>query len=285
MIAVGVNYVRLVLKQLFAYPGMGITRLMFGFELSNKDQNSAGYPMWLSGRAEVQAPGGSRLHVGRLQPGTPQPISIGPFGREVNSQVTLDLTSHQFWLIDESRINGAVRMFLAFDGHVVIDGQYVAIQPMQPFEHQISQSDWLEVVQQAGLKRVILAEFEAPDSLTHPELAQALDYYSMAQTRYSEHEWRPAVESVRQCLAALVGQKAEDEDQEPDIQDAVKAAYKQAHAGQVGYGPRMELVRRAAKFMSDLGAHPEAAETRKHDAYAALMIAGGLLHAFTTQQA
>jgi hypothetical protein len=40
-------------------------------------------------------------------------------------------------------------------------------------------------------------------------------------------------------------------------------------------------VRRATKFMSDLGAHPEAGETRKADAYAAPMIAGGLLHAFT----
>jgi hypothetical protein len=36
--------------------------------------------------------------------------------------------------------------------------------------------------------------------------------------------------------------------------------------------------------MADLGAHPETPETRKPDAYAALMIAGGLLHSFTTQQ-
>jgi hypothetical protein len=40
-------------------------------------------------------------------------------------------------------------------------------------------------------------------------------------------------------------------------------------------------VRKAAKFMADLGAHPETAETHKPDAYAALVIAGGLLHAST----
>jgi hypothetical protein len=36
--------------------------------------------------------------------------------------------------------------------------------------------------------------------------------------------------------------------------------------------------------MADVGAHPETAETRKPDAYAALMIARDLLHSFTVQQ-
>lgn len=60
-----------------------------------------------------------------------------------------------------------------------------------------------------------------------------------------------------------------------------KAAAKDARSEKLGYEPRRELVRRAAKFMADLGAHPEAGETRKPDAYAALMIAGGLLHGFS----
>ena len=104
----------------------------------------------------------------------------------------------------------------------------------------------------------------------------------MALTRFGEGEWRICVESIRQSLAALVGKKAEDEDQESDVKDAINAARKMQY--QLGYEPRRELVRRAAKFMADLGAHPETAETRKPDAYAALMIAGGLLHSFTVQQ-
>jgi hypothetical protein len=196
-------------------------------------------------------------------------------------QVTLDLTNHQFWLIDENRLGGAVRMFLTFTGHAVIDGQYVSVQDMQPLDYQINQSDWLDIVRQAGLKRVLLLELEAPDPTIHPELSQALEYYAQAQTRYGEGEWRLAVESVRQALAALVGQKADDEDQVSDIEDAVRAASKEARATRLGYEQRRELVRRAAKFMADLGAHPEADETRRADAYAALMIAGGLFHAFT----
>ncbi len=77
-----------------------------------------------------------------------------------------------------------------------------------------------------------------------------------------------------------------------DRHDALAASYRamaaayderenvQARNDRVGYAPGQELLRRAAKFMADLGAHPEVAETRKPDAYAALMIPGGLLHAF-----
>ena len=281
----GTSYIRLVLKGVQAFPGMGVTRLMFSFELSNKDRNSTGYPLWLGGRVEVQARGGNRPYVGHLQPGMAQPINVGGYGQEASTQLTLDLTNRQFWLIDEARTGGAVRMFVTFSGHAVIDGQYVPVQEAQPLNHDISQSDWLDLVRMAGLKRVLLLELEAPDPLAHPDLAEALNFYSQAQTRFSEGGWRETAECVRQSLAALVGKKADEEDQECDIEEAIKTANKQSRNGKLGYEPRRELVRKAAKFMADLGAHPEVAETTKADAYAALMIAGGLLHAFTTRSA
>ena len=175
-----------------------------------------------------------------------------------------------------------VRIFLTFTGHAVIDGQYMAIQEMQQTQHDVNQSDWLELIQQAGLKQTIMLELEAPDPLAHPELAHAVDFYTQAHTRFGEGEWRLAVKSIRQSLAALVGKKADDEDQESDVKDAISQVRKAQD--RLGYEPRRELVRRAAKFMADLGAHPETAETRKSDAYAALMIAGGLLHTFTVPQ-
>ncbi|MFE0365695.1 hypothetical protein [Streptomyces griseoaurantiacus] len=46
----------------------------------------------------------------------------------------------------------------------------------------------------------------------------------------------------------------------------------------VGYSPRAEQVRLALKFMADLGAHPEVAETTKVDTYSTLLMVGGLLH-------
>jgi hypothetical protein len=282
LLGVGNGYIKFVLKTIQAFPGMGITRLMFTFELTNKDQSSTGYPMWLGGRVEVQARNGSRPYVGRLQPATPQPINIGRFGQEASTQVTLDLTDHQFWLIDENRTGSGVRLFLTFTGHAVIEGQYIILQESQSLQHDINQSDWLELIRQAGLRQTIMLELAAPDPMAHPELADALNYYSQGLTRFGEGEWRLCVESIRQSMAALVGKKAEDEDQESDVKDAINAARKTQD--RLGYEPRRELVRRAAKFMADLGAHPETAETRKPDAYAALMIAGGLLHSFTVQQ-
>jgi hypothetical protein len=278
----GDNYIKVVLKVIQAHPGVGITRLMFTFELTNRDQSSTGYPMWLGGRVEVQARNGTRPHVGRLQPATPQPINVGRYGQEGSTQVTLDLTDHQFMLIDENRINGMVRLLVTFSGHAIIEGQYLAIHETQALQHDINQSDWQDLVRQAGLKQTILLELEAPDPLAHPELAEALNYYAQAQTRFGEGEWRLSVEAIRQSLAALVGQKADDEDQESDVKNAINEARK--IQGRTGYEPRRELVRRAAKFMADLGAHPETAETRKPDAYAAMMIAGGLLHSFTVQR-
>lgn len=263
---------------------MGVTRILFTFELVNKDQASNGYPLWLGGKVEVDARGGGRSYVGHLQPSMAQPISLGRFGEEASTQLSLELSGEQLWLIDEKRTNGGVRLFVALSGQAAIDGQFVAIPEVQPLTHDISQSDWLELVRQTGLRRRMLLELDTPSVATHPELTEALNFYSQAQTRYSEGSWRQCVECVRQSLAALVGMKADEEDDAASVEEALSEVYKQTRIDRVGYERRRELVRKAAKFMADLGAHPEVAETRKPDAYAALMIAGGLLHSFTAPQ-
>jgi hypothetical protein len=226
IVSIGNSYLKVMLKTIQAFPGMGITRLMFTLEITNKAQSSTGYLMWLGGRVETQASNGSRPYVGHFQPATPQPINVGRFGQEATAQVTLNLTDHQFWLIDENRSQSIVRLLLTFTGHVVIDGQYIAIQETQSLQYDINQSEWLGLIRQKNLKQKIMLELEAPDPLAHPALAEALNYYSQAQTRFGEGEWRLCVESVRQSLATLVGKKAEDEDQESDMKDAINTARK-----------------------------------------------------------
>jgi hypothetical protein len=129
--------------------------------------------------------------------------------------------------------------------------------------------------------RLLLLELEVPNAQTHPDLAEAVEYYAQAQRHYLGGEWRLTVESLRQALAALVGMKADEEEQETDVSESLKALRKESWNGQVGYQPRLEHVRQAAKFLCDLGAHPEADETLRHHAYGALLIVGGLLHAMT----
>jgi hypothetical protein len=113
--------------------------------------------------------------------------------------------------------------------------------------HRISQSDWIGLLEEASFRRVLLLELDVPDP-------QA------------------------QSLASLVGKKADDEEQGTDVQDASRAVRKESRETHLGYEPRLELVRQAAKFLCDLGAHPEVTETRRHHAYGALVMVDGLLH-------
>ena len=125
-------------------------------------------------------------------------------------------------------------------------------------------------------------QLEALDPQAHPEWAEAIDYYVQARHRFLEGEWRLTVESLPQCLASLVGKKADDEDQDSDIEGAIKTLRKESRDTAVGYERRLELTRQAAKFLCDLGAHAEIAETRHNDALGALVMMGGLLHALTS---
>lgn len=89
------------------------------------------------------------------------------------------------------------------------------------------------------------------------------------------------MESLRQSLASLVGKKADEEEQETDVAESLKDLRRESRNGQVGNQPRLEHVRQAAKFLCDLGAHPEADETLRRHAYGSLLMVGGLLHAAT----
>jgi hypothetical protein len=182
-------------------------------------------------------------------------------------------------IIEENRAAGGIQFYISLSGYAVQDGQHVPV-PESQLSHDVSQSDWISLLQQVGYRRLLLLELEAPDPQAHPHLAEAINYYSQAQQRYLEGEWRLTVESLRQSLASVVGKKAEDEEQEIDVLESIKDVRRETRSADVGYGPRLELVRQAAKFMCDLGAHPEVAETRRHHAYGALVMVGGLLHAF-----
>lgn len=275
--------VKVVIKNISPYRGVGLTRLLFTFEITTKQQAVVGYALWLTGRVELlNLPTQTRPYLASFLP-QPQSLALPLLGIDHTLQLTVEITERQLQLIEEGR-TGGVQLYICLSGYVVQqDGQHVTISEVQ-FPHDIGQSDWLTMLGQAGYRRRLLLELDPPDPQAEPELAQAIDYFLHAQNRYLEGEWRLAVESLRQSLAALVGKKPDDEDREEDVQASIKALRGKAHSVVVAYEPRLELVRQAAKFMCDLGAHPEAAEARREHAYAALMIVGGLLHAFTRGQ-
>jgi hypothetical protein len=271
--------IRVVLGNINVWRGVGVARFMFTFEFNSKQQAVVGCLLWLGGRVEVlERHGRARPYLATFQPPA-QPLSLPPLGVDQTLQLTLEVSDRQLQLIEENRSAGGIQLDIYLSGSAIQDSQHVPVGESQ-ISHQVSQSDWLRLLEQAGYGRVLLLELEAPDPQAHPDLAEAIDYFAQAQHRYLEGEWRLTVESLRQSLASLVGKKADEEEQETDIQDSIRAVRKESRDRRLGYEPRLELVRQTAKFMCDLGAHPEAAETRRHHAYAALVMVGGLLHAF-----
>jgi hypothetical protein len=272
--------VRVVLKNINVWRGLEVGRWMFTFELGTKQQPIAGSPLWLGGRIDVQQePGRVMPYLGSFLPQL-QPLILPPLGSEQTLQLTVEVNQRQLQLIEESRTGGDLRLDIYLSGYAVQEGQYSQISESQ-ISHQIAQSDWLALLRHAGYRRILLVELEAPDSHAQPALAEAVTYYTQAHGHYLDGEWRLTVESLRQALASLVGKKADEEESEAEVSEALKALRKESWNGQVGYQPRLEQVRQAAKFLCDVGAHPEADETRRHHAYSALLIVGGLLHAAT----
>ena len=279
MLTVGpqASAVKVVLKNIMVWRGVGLSRLMFNFELSTKQPGVAGWPVWLTGRVELESQDARRLYLASFQPQA-LPLALPPLGADHTLQLTLEVSERQLQLIEDSRTAG-VSLTVSLSGYAVQNGENVPINQAE-IRRDISQSDWIALLERAGYHRRILVELEAPDPQAHPDLAAAIDYYIQAQRRYGEGEWRLTVESLRQSLASLVGKKADDEEQETNVQDSLKAMRNESRTNPVGYERRAELVRQAAKFMCDLGAHPEIAETRRHNAYGALVMVGGLLHVF-----
>ena len=270
--------VKVVFKRINVWRGVGVARFMFTFEVNSKQQAVVGCPLWLGGRVEVlERHGHVRPYLATFQPQA-QPVTLPQLGVDQTVQLTLDVTDRQLHLIEGHRVTGGLHLDIYLSGHAIQDGQYVPVSESQ-INHEISQSDWIALLEQAGYRRFLLLELEVPDTQTKPDLAEAVEYYAQAQRHYLGGEWRLIVESLRQSLASLVGKKADEEDQETDVAESLKALRKGSWNGQVGYQPRLEHVRQAAKFLCDLGAHPEADETLRRHAYAALLIVAGLLHA------
>ena len=270
--------VRIVLRDIRAEAGLGLTRFIFTFELATKQPVVVGCPAWLGGSVELETPNARRLHIASFDQ-QQLPLALPPLGGDHTVQLTLAVSERQLQLIEDNRVDG-VSFNITFVGYVTQNGENIPINQAE-MRRDIGQSDWLTMLERAGYRRRILVELESPDPLTHPELAAAIDYYRQAQRRFAEGEWRLTVESLRQGLASVVGKKAEEEDDEADVEGSLRSLRNESRTNRVGYERRAELVRQAVKFMCDLGAHPEVAETRKPDAYAALVMAGGLLHAFT----
>lgn len=275
--------VKVVLKRIHVRRGVGVGRFVFTFEVSSKQETVVGCPLWLGGRVEVlERQGRATPYLATFQSQS-QPVTLAELGVDSPLQLALDVADRQLHLLEEHRDFGGMHLDIYLSGHSIENGNYLPAGESQ-ISYEISQSDWIGLLERAGFRRLLLLELEVLDAQAHPDIAEAIDYYTQAQRHYQNGEWRLTVESLRQCLASAVGKKGDEEETEAEIAESLKALRKESWNSQVGYQPRLEHVRQAAKFLCDLGAHPEADETLRDHAYAALLIAGGLLRANARSQ-
>ncbi|MFI1414539.1 hypothetical protein ACH4Y0_32125 [Streptomyces sp. NPDC020707] len=268
---------RLELKSVSGRSGLGVMQLRFQFEASCRKEASAQRPMWFEGKVSAFGLGSSSGYLGRLVVES-SPVTLYDLASTTTFDLVVDLDHRQLQIIEEHR-TGALKFNLEVTGTAMRDGNLERIG-VGSIEYEVNQSNWAAILEQMQYRRLLLVELDAPDVNRSAEFAAALDYYRDAEKQYVKHEWRLTVEALRQTLAALVGKKADDEDEAADVTAAAKALRKESMNTTVGYPSRAEQVRLALKFMCDLGAHPEVAGTEKHNAYSALLMVGGLLHSW-----
>ncbi|MDH6538062.1 hypothetical protein [Streptomyces sp. SPB4] len=271
------NAARLELKSVSGRSGLGVMQVCFRFEASCRNDASAQRPMWFEGKLSALGLGSSSGYLGRLVVES-SPVTLHSLAATTTFDLVVDLDHRQLQIIEEHR-TGALKFNVEVTGTAMRDGNLERIG-VGSIECDVNQSNWAAILEQMQYRRLLLVELDAPDVTRSAEFAAALDYYRDAENQYIKHEWRLTVEALRQTLAALVGKKADDEDEAAGVTAAAKALRKESVITTMGYAPRTEQVRLALKFMCDLGAHPEVAGTEKRNAYSALLMVGGLLHSW-----
>jgi hypothetical protein len=273
----GRNAARMLLKSQGAGRGVGLGRLWFRFDVQTRDELAASQPMWLAGTLQVRNLGASGGYLADLAMDN-QPVLLPKLGESRDITFTANLQYAQVQVIEDHR-SGPVALAFDFSGHWLLDDGPVPFWGCQ-LESEIKQSEWIAILEQIGHRRLMLLEIDAPDVDSSSAPVMALQYFGDAQRQYLGQEWRLTVESLRQCLAALVGKGPDDEDDDSEVRAVLQEVRKSTVTGRIGYAQRREPVRAALKFLCDLGAHPEVAETRKQDAHAAILMVAGLLQGF-----
>lgn len=267
--------VRLDLKKVQGSSGLGVMQLRFQVEASCRDEVAAQKPLWFEGRLYAEGLGSSSGYVKRVVV-EDSPVTLHSLAATTTFVLAADVDHRQLQVIEEHR-TGGMKFRLQLTGTTMNGGNLERIG-VGSIECELTQSDWAAILEQMQYRRLLLIELDAPEASRSEEFKVALDFYRDAEKQFLKQEWRLTVEALRQSLAALVGKTADEEDEAADVEAAFKTLRREANKIKVGYSPRAEQVRRALKFMCDLGAHPETAETTKAHAYSTLLMAGGLLH-------
>jgi len=257
--------------------GIGRHRLRITDTVSAANERADQLVVTFTGDLIMPSIGIGSGYVGSILPTTPQRIT-----RDGSFPIVFDIevTDDQIRRIEDRRSVSADGGFdLALNLRIEsIDAQNAISHgsgQLQP--HKFSREAWLEGLRQVGFRHVQIIELEVMDSSDRPTISQAIEFFKQAQSRYFNGEYREVAESLRQSLNAIVGISGDEEIDAEQLARELGELQKQTRTSKVGYPPRVEHVRKALKFVSDIGAHPEVGDTNRFDALAQLNMTAGLI--------
>ena len=258
-------------------PGIGRHRMRISDTVSAANERADQLVVTFTGDLVIPSLGIASGYVGTILPTTPQRITRdGSFPINFDIEVTDD----QIRRIEARRSvapDGGFDLVLNLrmecsDAQNAISHGSGQLQP-----HKFSRESWLEGLRQVGFRHVQVIELEVIDSSVAPTISKAIEYFKDAQNRYLNGEYREVAESLRQSLNAIVGISGDEESDPDQVARDLGELQKEARTAKVGYSSRIEIVRKALKFVADIGVYPEAGDTNRFDALAQLHMAAGLI--------
>jgi hypothetical protein len=268
---------QVVITGIRASRGVGVARIAVDLDVRTRSDTLVERPLWLSGALHIHSPGLATSYLCELV-ATPHPTAVPELARAATLSLDGTLSLRQLKIIEAARTD-RVELEVELRGHAVVGERFVPFWAIR-IDQTVQQSTWIDYLGAWGYRNVLLLEVDQPSTARTPELRRATQYLVEAQDQFLQHKARPAVESLRQCLVTLVGETTPSDTSEADVDAALRSAQRAARdksAATVGYDRRLDLIRLALKFATDLAAHPEEAETTHADAEALFIMTAGLI--------
>lgn len=239
-------------------PGLGLNHLVIDLELtffSQPPRADEGWngPLALAGEGWAGKGGNRGSHyLGTLD--FQEPLFILPPGWQsgfpAHLEAKVPLSRQQIEALEELRMGGDLA--LRVDLRSVPLATAETFPQQVQFVHEISQSDWIRVLDQLGYQKSLLLEVPMADPSEFPEMARALEHLSEAQAaivrggagyREAVGLCRDTLESLREALSDSLAEDAAWQKRSREMEEMDKAE-------------RLLLVRRALWRLTSGARHP-----------------------------
>lgn len=186
--------------------GLGFYQLIFPIKISTHPlpENQTIFITNLSGKVGVQKNGTSlSIPLGQLiQHDGPRPIRTHEQVSENHLFLSMEIDEKRIEAIESIRVSGNLSFSIQLFPTVTQDTISELIY-CQPFQLQISQSDWIRLLDSIGFRKTLLLEIPVPTNQASPAIAESIKHLANAQKQMLHGHFREAVGACRDALESL----------------------------------------------------------------------------------